>query len=134
MVQANLGATRDQNVRNFLSVELNRLSILEGTTQAELFNVNRQGVSVKQQRSSLAVRQQRADAELAGKVGQVDDELDAIAKKERRVDIAEKRATKTGPATPQSALSLSAQASALITYDPFPLEQEKSRLLSTLKR
>lgn len=80
------------------------------------------------------MRQQRADAELASKLGQVDDELNAIAKKERRADIAEKRASKAGPTTPQSALSLSAQASALITYDPFPLEQEKNRVLATLKR
>ncbi len=134
VVQANLAASRDQNVQNILFVELNRLSSLEGSTQAELFNINRQAGSVQQQRSDLAVRQQRADVALANRVGQVDDELNAIAKKERRADIAEKRASKAGPATPQSALSLSAQASALITYDPFPLEQEKNRLLATLKR
>jgi tetratricopeptide (TPR) repeat protein len=134
LVQANLAATRDQNTRNFLFLELNRLSSLEGSTQAELLSINRQAATVQQQRSSLVVRQQRADAELASKVAQVDDELNAIAKKERRADIAEKRASKAGPATPQSALSLSAQASALITYDPFPLEQEKHRVLTTLKR
>ena len=134
IVQTQLAATRDQNTRNFLSLELNRLGVLEATTQNELFNVNRQAAGVQQQRSDLAVRQQRADATLASKIEQVDDELNAIAKKEKRADIAEKRASKAGPATPQSALSLSAQAAALITYDPFPLEQEKHRLLSTLKR
>ena len=133
-LQVSFAATQDQNVRAFLSVELNRLSVLEATTQSELFNANRQAATVRQQRSVLAVRQQRADADLANKIGQVDDELNGIAKKERRAEIAEKRATKAGPTTPQSALSLSAQASALITYDPFPLEQEKSRLLATLKR
>jgi predicted nucleic acid-binding Zn-ribbon protein len=134
VVQAQLNAARDQNVKNLLFLELNRLSLLEGNTQTELFNVNRQAAGVQQQRSDLAVRQQRADAALANKVGQVDEELNAIAKKERRADIAEKRASKAGPATPQSALSLSAQAAALITYEPFPLEQEKNRLLATLKR
>jgi hypothetical protein len=134
VVQAQLAATRDQNVRNLLFFELNRLSTLEGTTQAELFNLNRQAASVQQQRSSLAVRLQRADAELSGKLGQIDDELNSIAKKERRAEVAEKRAAKAGPVTPQSVLSLAAQAAALITYDSFPLEQEKSRLLSTLKR
>jgi tetratricopeptide (TPR) repeat protein len=134
LVQANLAASRDQNTRNFLFLELNRLSALEGSTQAELLSINRQAATVQQQRSSLVVRKQRADAELASKVAQVDDELNGIAKKERRADIAEKRASKAGPTTPQSALSLSAQASALITYDPFPLEQEKHRVLSTLKR
>ena len=133
-VQAQLNATRDQNVQNLLFLELNRLGALEGATQAELFNVNKQGAGVQQQRSSLAVRQQRADADLAAKYGQVDDELNAIAKKERRAEVAEKRANKAGVSTPQSALSLSAQAAALITYDPFPLEQEKNRLLLTLKR
>ncbi len=134
LVQAQLSATKDENVRNLLFLELNRLGGQEGTIQAELFNVNNQGAGVQQQRSSLAVRQQRADAELAGKYGQVDDELNAIAKKERRAEVAEKRANKAGVSTPQSALSLSAQAAALITYDPFPLEQEKNRLLLTLKR
>lgn len=133
-VQAQLSATRDQNVRAFLFAELDRLSILEGATQAELFGLNRQANGVQQQRSALAVRQQRADADLADKLGRVDDELYTIAKKEKRADIVAKRATKAGPTTPQSALSLSAQAAALITYDPFPLEQEKSRLLETLKR
>lgn len=134
LVQANLNATKDQNVRNFLFLELNRLGALEGTTQAELLSLNRQAATVQQQRSALAVRQQRADAELAGKIGQIDDELNAIAKKERKADIAAKRAAKAGATTPQSALSLSAQAGALITYDQFPLEQEKSRLLARLKR
>ncbi|MFN0017978.1 MAG: tetratricopeptide repeat protein [Pirellulaceae bacterium] len=134
LVQANLNATKDQNVRNLLFLELNRLSALEGTTQADLFNLNRQAAAVQQQRSTLAVRQQRADADLANKISQVDDELNVIAKKERRADIAQKRAAKAGATTPQSALSLSAQAGALITYDPFPLEQEKSRLLARLKR
>ena len=133
-VQAQLSATKDPNLRAFLFAEIDRLSILEGATQAELFGLNRQANGVQQQRSNLAVRQQRADADLADKIGRVDDELFAIAKKEKRADIAEKRATKAGPVTPQSALSLSAQAAALITYDPFPLEQEKSRLLETLKR
>lgn len=134
VVQAQLAATRDQNLRNILFLELNRLSTLEGTTQAELLNFSRQAASVQQQRSSLAVRLQRADAELSGKLGQIDDELNSIAKKERRAEVAEKRAVKAGPTTPQSALSLAAQAAALTTYEPFPLEQEKSRLLATLKR
>ena len=133
-VQNQYNATRDQNLRNLLAIELNRLGVLEGATQADLLNISRQINGVQQQRSELAVRQQRADGELGAKVGRVDDELNAIAKKEKRADIAEKRASKTGPATPISALSLSAQASALITYDQFPLEQEKSRLLATLKR
>lgn len=134
LVQVQLNATKDQNIRNLLLLELNRLGVLEASTQNELFNLNRQAAGVQQQRSDLAARHQRADATLASKVGQIDDELNAIAKKERRADIAEKRAAKAGPVTPQSALSLSAQAAALITYDPFPLEQEKNRLLSTLKR
>jgi hypothetical protein len=133
-VQAQLSLTRDQNLKQLLFLELNRLGVLEATTRAELFSVNRQAAGVQQQRSDLAVRQQRADAELAAKIGRIDEELNAIAKKERRADIAEKRAVKTGPSIPASALSLSAQAAALITYDPFPLEQEKSRLLATLKR
>lgn len=133
-VQTQYNQTRDPNVRNLLLADLNRLSILEGATQAELFSINRQGAGVQQQRSLLAVRQQRADGELGAKIGQVDDELIAIAKKEKRADVAEKRAVKAGVPTPLSALSLSAQASALITYDQFPLEQEKSRLLATLKR
>lgn len=134
VVQAQLAATRDQNLRNILFLELNRLSTLEGTTQAELFNLNRQAASVQQQRSSLAVRLQRAESELSGKLGQIDDELNSIAKKERRAEVAEKRAVKAGPITPQSALSLAAQAAALTTYEPFPLEQEKNRLLSVLRR
>ncbi len=133
-VQTQYNATRDQNLKNLLSLELNRLSLLEGATQADLFSANREAAGVQQQRSDLAVRQQRADTEAAIKVGKVDDELYAIAKKEKRADIAEKRAVKAGPTTPQSALSLSAMATALITYDPFPLEQEKGRVLATLKR
>jgi hypothetical protein len=133
-VQTQYAQAREPNIRQLLLADLNRLGILEGATQAELLSINRQGAGVQQQRSLLAVRQQRADGELNSKIGQVDDELNAIAKKEKRADIAEKRAAKTGPMTPISALSLSAQASALITYDQFPLEQEKSRLLSTLKR
>lgn len=133
-VQTQYNMTRNPNIRQLLLADLNRLSVLEGATQAELFSINRQGTGVQQERSLLAVRQQRADGVLGAKIGQVDDELNAIAKKEKRADVAEKRAAKAGVPTPISALSLSAQASALITYDQFPLEQEKSRLLSTLKR
>jgi hypothetical protein len=133
-LQAQLSSTKDPNIRAILIADIDRLSIIEGSTQAELLGLNRQAAGVQQQRSALAVRQQRADADLADKLGRVDDELASIAKKEKRADIAEKRATKATPMTPQSALSLSAQAAALITYDPFPLEQEKSRLLESLRR
>lgn len=132
-LQIQLNQERDPNLRNILQFQISDLQVLFTRYEADLFALNRQADTVQAQRIGLANRQQRADNDLAGKLNRVDGELAALNKQEKRNTAIEKRASKSTAATPTSALSLSAQAAALGTYDPYPLEQEKLRILEGLK-
>ena len=56
-----------------------------------------------------------------------------IARRERRNEGLERRAERSAPQSTSKVRALSAQATALSTYDAFPLEAAKARLLESLK-
>ena len=128
-------ATQERNAtlqQQYFS-QINSLSILVGRIEADLFSVNRLLRGVQSQRSGLAARRTQAQANTSNQVDRIDRELADLGKRERRNEGLEKRATRPTATSTSKVRALSAQATALSTYDAFPLEAAKAKLLDSLR-
>lgn len=132
-LQAAAAGEEDPVIRNRLLVEADRLSLIASRVESELFAVNRQGRNIQSQRATLANRAQRARSTAAGRIERMDKELAELAKRQRRNEGIERRAARPASGTTGRGRSLSAQATALSTYDQFPLEAERQKLLESLR-
>jgi hypothetical protein len=124
---------RDPVRRQQWLIEADRLIVIANRIDADLAGVNRLGRNVQAQRATLAARAQQAQAAAAGQAQQIDREMVDLAKRDKRADGIEKRAGRPATGTTSKVRSLSAQATALTTYDQFPLEAVRERLLESLK-
>jgi hypothetical protein len=126
-------AERDAARRQQYLFEVESLLLITRRIDADLYAVNRQARGLQQQRAALAARQAQARSAAANQVQRLERELGDLAKRDRRNDGIEKRAARPAAATTSKSRSLAAQASALSTYDAFPLEATKARLLESLR-
>lgn len=113
--------------------EIDQLNLLATRVSADLIAANQLIQGVQNQRAALSNRQSRAQADSAAQIDRVDRELENLAKRDRKNTGLEKRASRPVSASTSQTRSLSAQATALSTYDSFPLEAAKAALLETLK-
>jgi DNA repair exonuclease SbcCD ATPase subunit len=113
--------------------EINSLSLLVGRIDADLLGINRLLRNVQAQRAGLQTRRSQAQAATAAKVNSLDRELADLNKRERRNEGLERKASRPINVSTSKARSLSAQATALSTYDSFPLEAAKAQLLDSLR-
>lgn len=132
-LQAFLDREEDPNKRQFWLAEIDRAVIVGSRIDASLVQLNRLAAGVQSQRQALAARQQKAQADIGGQIKRINDEASELARREKRAAGMEKRAERATTSTPAAALALRATAGALATYDPFPVEQEKARILEGLK-
>jgi DNA repair exonuclease SbcCD ATPase subunit len=132
-LQGFLDREQDPNKRQFWLDEIDRLVNVGSRIDANLAQLNRLAAGVQSQRQTLAARQQKAQADIGGQIKRINDEANELARREKRAAGMERRAERATTSTPAAALALRATAGALATYDPFPLEQERARILETLK-
>ena len=123
------GRTRQQQ----LLFEADSLGLIASRLEAELDALNRQSRIVQQQRVVLANRQAEARAAAANQIQRIDRELGEIAKRERRNEGLEKRTVRPASISTGKSRALIAQATALSTYDAFPLEAAKAKILESLR-
>src|SRR5207249_727334 len=116
-----------------LLADANALSLVASRAEADLLGVNRLLRGVAGQRSALQTRRATAQANTASQIERADHELAELGKRERRNDSLEKRASRPVVPSTSKVRALSAQATALSTYDAFPLEAAKAKLLESLK-
>lgn len=126
-------AERDRIRRQQYLFEADSLALILSRLDSDLNAVNLQSRAFQQQRATLAGRQAQAQSAAANQVQKLEREMTGLAKRDRRNDGIEKRAARPVSATSGKARSLSAQASALSTYDTFPLEVTKAKLLDSLR-
>jgi hypothetical protein len=129
VLQQLLAQERNISLRRQYLTQASTLSLTIGRLQADLLASNTLIQNVRSQRAALAGQRAAAQSNTAAQVGRLRDELAEIGKRERRSDGLEKRAARPVSATTSKVRSLTAQATALSTYDPFPLEAAKARLL-----
>jgi hypothetical protein len=126
-------AEKDPARRQQLLFEADRLAVIANRLDADLLGVNRLARGVQGQRAALAARQAALQNDIAGQTQRIDGELGDLGRRERRNDGIEKRASRPTVAPASKVRSLSAQASSLSTYDQFPLEAAKAKLLESLR-
>jgi len=124
---------KNANRQQLYNVEINSLSLLANRIDADLLGINRLLGNLRLQRAGLQTRRVQAQSSTAAQVNSVDRELAEISKRERRNDAMEKRANRPTVSSTSKVRSLAAQASALSTYDAFPLEAAKAKLLEALR-
>jgi hypothetical protein len=128
-------ATKEQNQsrqQQYL-VEINSLSLLLTRLDADLLGINRLLRNLQAQRAGLQTRRSQAQAATAARVNSLERELADLNKRERRNGGLEKKANRPISVSTSKVRSLSAQATALSTYDAFPLEAAKAALLESLR-
>jgi hypothetical protein len=123
----------DPNLRLQYQLEIDRLSLTASRLQSDLFAVRRLAEGVQAQRAALAARQRRAQAAATEQAQKIDKEASNLAKRDRVNEALGKRVNKPASGTTSKTRSLAAQAMALSTYDQFPLEAVRQRLLETLR-
>jgi DNA repair exonuclease SbcCD ATPase subunit len=132
-LQAQADREENENVRRQLLREADRLAFIASRLQTDLIALNRQADAINSQRAGLLARQQRAQKSVADQVRRIDEELTALVKRDKRNDAIEKRAARPATGVTSKGRALAAQATALTTYDPFPLEAAKAKLLESLR-
>lgn len=125
--------TKDPNLKQQYLFDAQQASFAAGRVEADLAGVTGLAQGVQAQRAALAVRQQRAQVAAADQSNRMDKELGDLAKREKRNDGIEKRAGRPATGTTSQGRALSAQATALTTYEQFPLEVVKQGLLESLR-
>jgi hypothetical protein len=133
VVRADAARERDPILRDRLLRELDRLELLAARLNADLLGIERRGAQVGRQRAALALRHRQLQAGFAANLDKLDKEQKALDTRLKRADA--QRASLNKPATRPTGriTSLASQAQALTTYEAFPLEQEKQRLLDAAK-
>lgn len=128
-----LNNERDPNIRAAIRRDIDQLAFLASRAAGDLAAISRQGQAVEAQRAALAQRLAQAQTNFGGQLDRINKELVSLGKKEKRAEIEEKKAKRPVSASSTKTIALSSQVTALSTYDKFPLEQAKQRLLSELK-
>jgi hypothetical protein len=132
-LQAAAAVEMDPNRRFLLEREAERLLLATGRIEADLIGVNRLGDGVQAQRAGLAARQRKTQVSAAEQTKRIDQEANGLARRERLNDALEKRAAKPATGSTSKGRSLAAQAAAFSTYDQFPLESARQKLLESLR-
>lgn len=128
-------ASQEKNVQRqqqYLN-QANSIALLVTRIEADILGTTRLLAGVQSQRAGLVARRNQSQASTASQVDRLDRELGELGKRERRNEGLEKRASRPATVSTGKVRSLSAQATALSTYDAFPLEAAKARLLESLR-
>lgn len=124
---------RDPLIRDQYRREIAVLESRASRLDADLAALNRQGAGVVAQRASLAQEAQQVQGSIGRQLDSLDKEGGDIQRRARQADGEERRLRKPTTGDTTQVRAMSAQASAWTTYEPFPLELERQRLLDSLK-
>jgi hypothetical protein len=119
--------------RDRLLFRAQQLEILASRYYADLAVLERQAAAVNAERAQLRDRFGREIATLAGSGKLVENELELLQRGEKRLAMDEKRLDKPLTGGTRAVRALEAEATAFTTYEPLPLEDERQRLLDSLK-
>ncbi len=124
---------KDPAVRDSLLRQADRLSILARRYDTDLAVLERQAAVIQAQRAEIQVRYARTEAQYAAQIARIDAELAELEKQQKRNAADQKRAERIADRPTTAGRGLSVQKSAFTTYDEFPLEAERLRILETFR-
>ncbi|MBM4005205.1 MAG: hypothetical protein FJ295_18265 [Planctomycetes bacterium] len=132
LLRGRLETEKDPIVRGQILTQLDLLGVRGTRIEADLDVTTRQAAGVASQRAQL---QQQANA-VQEQASQIADgqnrEFDQLQRKQKSAEAQEKRLKKSSPTsdTPETRAKSTAVTS-FVTYEPFPLEKERQRLLDS---
>lgn len=132
-VRADLAREKDPNIRDRLFRDLDRLERLAARIDVDLRGLERRAAGIKARREVLLVQHNRALAGYASSLGTAQREYKALESKEKRADAMRDKLRKPAVGNTGKVIALNKQAVALSTYETFPLEEERQRLLDLTK-
>jgi hypothetical protein len=131
-IRALLAREKDPVLRDQYFRDLDRLSLLASRLDGDLLALSRRADGIKRQRSALALRHAQAQQTLANSLAAAQKEFKGIETKEKRADNEREKLKKPVVGNTGKVIALNKQAIALSTYESFPLEAEKQRILDLL--
>jgi hypothetical protein len=123
----------DPAERDRLLFRAQQVEILAVRYDADLAALERQAAAVNIERARVQERFGRMNASLAGELQTIDRELQAMQANEKRFALDEKRLDRPLVSGTRAVRALEAEAGAFTTYEPLPLEEDRQRLLDSLK-
>jgi hypothetical protein len=124
---------KDQVLKAQYLAQASSLSLVSSRIESDMYNLNRLLRTVQGQRVGLQNQRRQAHTGTTSQVERLQRELSDLDRRERRNEGIERRVGRASAGSTGKERSLAAQATALSTYDVFPLEAEKLRLLEALK-
>ena len=129
--QAN--STKDQIEAAALLLEAQTENILASRSAANLRAVQLQGADVAGRRAGLLGRRQNTENRAQAGLDALDRQAAQLRATQKRIGFDEQKANKPATGFTAKVTALSSSMTALTTYDELPLEEEKQRILDTLK-
>jgi hypothetical protein len=132
-LRAAAARTEDPVERDRLLFRAQQLEILAARYDSDLAVLERQAAAVNAERAQIRDRFGREHAALVASGNSIDKELGLLGRGEKRLAMDEKRLDKPITGGTRAVRALEAEAGAFTTYEPLPLEEERQRLLDSLK-
>jgi hypothetical protein len=132
-LESDASRENDPALRQQLLREADRLALIASGVQNDLLALNRLADGVRAQRAALLVRQQKAQAAAAQTTNRMAQERRDLAQREKRNEAIGTRVARTKATPPSTVRALAAQATAFSTYDQFPLEVARNKLLERVR-
>jgi hypothetical protein len=127
-----LAVEPDPAIRAVLLVDLNRLTALAAGYSRDLARVDVEAARLRSQRLTLSNRLRQVEARYRQVLQRSRVQQEQFDKEIQRAEVDERRLLRERPRTSGQARALQTTKEAFSTYLPFPLEEEKQRLLESL--
>lgn len=124
---------RDPVLRDRLLRDISRLQLVASRIDSDYSAVQASANAVQGQRAALLARHQQTQAAFASALLRAEKEFKGLDTKLKRADAEKAQLKKPATGNTGKVIAMSKQAEALTTYEEFPLEQEKQRILDGLK-
>ena len=130
---AQASATKDPNDQFALRAEAQRQDLLAARSDADLRSVQLQGADVNARRAGFLARRQTAENRAQAGLDALDKQAAQLRAAQKRIGFDEQKLSKPSSGLTAKVTALSSSMTALTTYDELPLEEEKQRILDSLK-
>lgn len=132
-LRAQFARERDPIFRDRLFREIDRVEILAARIDADLLSLRRRAQGIQAQRATLAAKHNQAQASFAAGIAKAQKEFQTLENQLKRASAERSKLKRPAVGNTGKVIALNKQAVALSTYETFPLEAEKQRLLDQLE-
>lgn len=130
----NADETEDEDLRRRYLRDADRLAVVYRDYEARYLALDAEAREVNEQRSALAAEREDALARHEKDLDRLDDRSNALGRNEKRLDREQREAERPATGLTTRVRTLANRAKAFTTYEEFPLESERARVLEDVRR